>query len=100
MQTNNYDHHDSSADTYRPSLTDGAVKPRESGEGEVTKQIETVTAKIPSGTFLSAALGSIGISAILHAVGRKADANFVAQWVPTILILGLYNKLVKLEGSE
>jgi len=100
MQTNNYDHHDSSAETFRPSQKDSSVRPGQSGEGEVTKQIETVTTKIASGTFLSAALGSIGISAILHAVGRKADANFVAQWVPTILILGLYNKLVKLEGSE
>jgi len=77
-----------------------SVKPGESGEGEVTKKIEKVTSKIPSGAFLSAALGSIGISAILHAVGRKSDAQFVAQWVPTFLTLGLYNKLVKLEGSE
>jgi hypothetical protein len=26
---------------------------------------------------------------------RKTWANFVGQWVPTILILGIYNKLVK-----
>jgi len=32
--------------------------------------------------------------------GRKNLANFVGQWVPTILIVGLYNKLVKVEGSE
>jgi len=25
---------------------------------------------------------------------------FVGQWVPTILILGLYNKLVKQHGSD
>ncbi len=32
--------------------------------------------------------------------GRDKDAEFIGQWVPTILILGLYNKLVKLQGSD
>jgi hypothetical protein len=27
-------------------------------------------------------------------------SNFVGQWVPTFLIFGLYNKLVKLHGSD
>jgi hypothetical protein len=29
--------------------------------------------------------------------GRSALANFVGQWAPTLLIIGLYNKVVKLE---
>ena len=81
-------------------MSRSGVAPREQGEGELTKQIEAYTSAIPSGTYLSLAIGSIGLSAILHVVGRKQDANFVGQWVPTILLLGLYNKLVKLEGSE
>ena len=81
------------------SPKDGIEK-GERKEGEITKQIESVTTKIPSGLFLSAALASIGISAVLQGLGRKRDATFVGQWVPTILILGLYNKMVKLEGSE
>ncbi|GEM_PF-1311554 len=76
------------------------VAPGESGEGTLTKQIEKVTAKIPSATFLSLALGSVALSALLRLSGRRDDAQFVGQWVPTILTLGLYNKLVKLEGSE
>jgi hypothetical protein len=32
--------------------------------------------------------------------GQRNLANFVGQRAPTILIMGLYNKLVKLEGSE
>jgi len=76
------------------------VSPREQGEGEVTKLIESYTSLVPSGTYLSLAIGSIGLSAALHLAGRKHDAQFVGQWVPTILLLGLYNKLVKLEGSE
>jgi hypothetical protein len=31
---------------------------------------------------------------------RKHDALFVGQWAPTFLILGLYNKLVKVAGSD
>ena len=27
-------------------------------------------------------------------------SNFVGQWAPTLLILGLYNKLVKQLGSD
>ena len=72
----------------------------EPGEGAITKRIESITSKIPSATFLSLAVGSVGISLILRIFGRKEDAQFVGQWVPTILTLGLYNKLVKLEGSE
>ena len=76
------------------------VAPREQHEGEITKRIEEYTTAIPSGAFLSLAVGSIGLSALLHLAGRKQDAQFVGQWVPTILLLGLYNKIVKLEGSE
>lgn len=75
------------------------AKPHE-GEGYVTKQIESFTSRIPSGTFLSVALGAIGTSLLLNVMGRKEDGQFVGHWVPTILLLGLYNKVVKLHGSE
>ena len=32
--------------------------------------------------------------------GTEAKALFIGQWVPTLLILGLYNKLVKQLGSH
>lgn len=69
-------------------------------EGPIARSIEQQTAKLPSDTFLWAALGSIGASLILTAVGEQKKANFVGQWAPTFLLLGLYNKLVKLHGSE
>jgi hypothetical protein len=31
---------------------------------------------------------------------QRKWGNFIAQWVPTWLIFGLYNKLVKLEGHQ
>jgi hypothetical protein len=32
--------------------------------------------------------------------GRKNDALFVGQWVAPFLLLGVYNKLVKVAGSD
>jgi len=69
-------------------------------EGSVARTIEQQTAKLPSDTFLWAALGSITASLVLMAMGEEKKANFVGHWAPTLLILGLYNKMVKLQGSE
>jgi hypothetical protein len=69
-------------------------------EGPVARTIEQQTAKLPSDLFLWAAGASIAGSLLLHCSGRKHDALFVGQWAPTFLILGLYNKLVKVAGSD
>ncbi len=69
-------------------------------EGPMARAIEHETVKIPSDWFLWAASASIAGSLGLHCTGRKTEAAFVAQWLPTILILGLYNKLVKVAGSD
>ena len=76
------------------------VAPHEHEEGTITKAIEHYTSQVPSGVYLSLAIGSIGVSAVLRLAGRKDDAQFVGHWVPTILLLGLYNKIVKLHGSD
>ncbi len=69
-------------------------------EGKIAKAIEQKTAMLPSDTFLWLALGSIGTSLTLQILGKRNMSNFVGQWAPTILILGLYNKLVKVAGSD
>lgn len=69
-------------------------------EGPVARTIEQQTAKLPSDTFLWAALGSIGVSLAMMITGNEKKANFIGQWAPTLLILGLYNKMVKLHGSD
>ena len=69
-------------------------------EGRVAEAIENQTAKLPSDLFLWAAGGSIATSLTLKMMGRDKDALFVGQWAPTFLILGLYNKVVKLMGSD
>ena len=69
-------------------------------EGKVAKAIEEKTAKIPSDTFLWAALGSMGVSLCLKLMGRQHVSLFLGQWAAPFLLLGIYNKLVKLEGHD
>jgi hypothetical protein len=69
-------------------------------EGEFTKRIEHFTSQVPSGVYLSLAFGSVGLAALLYVSGRKTAANFVGHWAPTILMVGVYNKLVKVLGSD
>ena len=73
---------------------------QEHREGNVARAIEQRTAEIPSDVFLWAALGSICLSLAARMTGRKDTSHFVGQWAPTFLILGLYNKLVKVAGSD
>jgi hypothetical protein len=79
-----------------PSMTN----PIEHSEGTVARAIEAQTAKLPSDAFLWAAGASMATSLILKMLDRHHEALFVGQWAPTILILGLYNKLVKQPGSD
>jgi len=69
-------------------------------EGTVARTIEKQTAKLPSDLFLWAALGSIGVSLIFELTGNPEKRNFVGQWVAPFLLLGVYNKLVKVAGSD
>ena len=69
-------------------------------EGGIAKAIEEQTAKLPSDLFLWAAGGSILLSFALKSGGKDHQALFVGQWVAPFLVLGLYNKLVKVAGSD
>ena len=69
-------------------------------EGFLARAIEEQTAKLPSDTFLWAAGASIIGSLTLKMMDRDHAALFVGQWAPTFLILGLYNKIVKVAGSD
>lgn len=69
-------------------------------EGPVAKAIEEQTAKLPSDLFLWTAVGAMAVSAGLKIAGQKHTALFVGQWAAPMLLLGVYNKLVKLEGHD
>jgi hypothetical protein len=77
-----------------------AFETEQHAEGPIARMIEEQTAKLPSDIFLWGASAAIGGSLLLHFMGKKEESNFVGQWAPTLLILGLYNKLVKVAGSD
>ncbi|HEX8268801.1 MAG TPA: hypothetical protein VF581_02820 [Flavobacterium sp.] len=77
-----------------------AILKNDNSEGPVAKAIEKQTAKLPSDLFLWAALSSMAVSATLKIMGKNHTALFVGQWAPSFLLLGVYNKIVKVEGSD
>ena len=82
------------------TMSDYVDKALNPAEDEVTESIERYTAGLPSSGFLAVAFGAIGLSLVFQMFGRGKWGNFVAQWVPTLLIMGVYNKLVKLEDHD
>jgi hypothetical protein len=64
-------------------------------EDRATETVEGQTAKVPSLAFLGLAVGAMAASAALVLMGKKEIGNFVGQWAPSILVMGLYNKLAK-----
>jgi hypothetical protein len=78
----------------------GPAEAEQHSEGTIARTIEQQTAKLPSDIFLWAALGSIGVSATLQLAGKPRASLFVGQWVAPFLLLGVYNKIVKVEGSD
>jgi hypothetical protein len=69
-------------------------------EGRVATAIEKQTAKIPSDVYLWTAVGCMAVSLTLQLMKKKHLSLFIGQWPASFLIMGLYNKLVKLEGHD
>jgi hypothetical protein len=83
-----------------PTGATGRQQHTEHREGNVARQIEQQTAKMPSDWFLWGGLGALATSMILQASHRRGAGNFMGFVAPTLLIMGLYNKLVKVQGSD
>ncbi|MGC3997566.1 MAG: hypothetical protein QM767_08765 [Anaeromyxobacter sp.] len=64
-------------------------------EDRATETVERQTSRIPSLAFMGFAVAAMAASAALVLTGRKQLGNFVGQWAPSILIMGLYNKVAK-----
>ena len=73
---------------------------REHSEGVVARTFEDQTAKLPSDLWLWAAFASMGVALALQLKGKKEESLFIGQWAAPFLILGVYNKLVKIAGSD
>jgi hypothetical protein len=67
---------------------------------KLTHMIEEQTSRLPSDTFLWAAGAAIVGSLVLHVMNRREHANFIGQWAPMFIALGLYSKIVRHFGHE
>jgi hypothetical protein len=65
-----------------------------------SKAIEHHTAKLAPDIFLRPAFGSMAASLALLILDKNAQSNFVGEWVPSMLILGLSTQFLKVAGSD
>ncbi len=81
-------------------MTDYRVAKGDVEEDQVTAAIEKFTSQVPSSAYLALAVGSMAVSVGFQIAKKKDLSLFVGQWAAPFLILGIYNKLVKLHGSD
>jgi hypothetical protein len=85
-----------SLETYDPT----PVFRHEHAEGRLTRLVEQQTAKLPSDAFLFAALASMAASLAFELAGNQRASRFIGMWAPSLLTMGVYNKLVKVLGPR
>jgi hypothetical protein len=81
-------------------MTDYRVAKGEVQEDQITAAIEKCTSQVPSSVYLALALGSMVTSLAFQAARKPHSALFVGQWAAPFLLIGIYNKLVKIHGSD
>ncbi|MBX3264377.1 MAG: hypothetical protein KIS78_25280 [Labilithrix sp.] len=108
--------------TYSDYATPNPIAASESApayrEGPIARRIERRTAKLPSDLFLFAAGAAVVASLVFEVMGRARGrrhrvlgrfmepresaplASFIGMWVPSLLLFGVYNKIVKVMGSD
>ena len=69
-------------------------------ESTLARMVEQQTAKIPSEMFLLTSLFAMGASLSAELAGRSRASRFIGMWTGPLLIMGVYNKMVKLLGSR
>ena len=69
-------------------------------EGRFARAIESQTSRLPSDLFLWGAGGAALASLTLKFLKRDHECLLVGQWVAPMLLLGVYNKLVKQLGHD
>jgi hypothetical protein len=72
-------------------------------EGRVARAIENRTARLPSDMFLWAGIASLayaGFCQMREYRYKRQMGLFVGQLAAPLLLMGLYNKIVKVAGSD
>ena len=88
------------SDKSRLSYRETPVLRTDHNEGSLTRLIEHQTARIPSDVFLALALGAMVTSFTLELRDNQRASRFIGMWPGPLLIMGVYNKLVKVLGPR
>lgn len=67
---------------------------------EAERIVENQVRRVPPSLLVGLALGSMALSAAFAVGGKLKVANFIGQWVPSLLILATYDRLVQSESGS
>lgn len=62
---------------------------------ERVDQMLATMEEMPVRLYLSAAVGSLALSALLFIAGKRTAALFIGQWPPTLILLSLFYRLLR-----
>jgi hypothetical protein len=67
----------------------------------IVHAIEERTSQIPPMGFMGLAVGSMVLAAAIEVFSKKKEyGNFIGLWAPSFLMMGIYNRLLRLESLE
>lgn len=70
-------------------------------DSEIQHKEREIAQNVPPSLFVTFALGSMVVSATLAVFARQKEiANFIGLWAPSFLLIGVYNKLTRLEVRD
>jgi hypothetical protein len=67
---------------------------------EAERLVETQVRRVPPSLLVGLALGSMALSAAFAVAGKLKVANFIGQWVPSLLILATFDRLLQAETGS
>ena len=65
---------------------------------EADRVVENQVRRVPLSLLVGLALGSMAVSATFAVAGKLKVANFIGQWVPSLLILATFDRLMRVEA--
>ena len=67
---------------------------------EADRLVENQVRRVPPSLLVGLALGSMALSAAFAVAGKLKVANFIGQWVPSLLILATFDRLMQAETGS
>jgi len=67
---------------------------------EAERMMDEQVRRVPPSLLVGLALGSMAISAAFAMAGKLKVANFIGEWVPSLLILATFDRLTQHAGGS